>query len=162
MLSISLNIVVSRWSSRTILAAIDRFFVGFDPLVKRFSEAAEAATKLTSNYPPYNIKKVDENHYVIELAVAGFGRQDLDIELADGVLKVKGNIEGELSTKQTDAEWPKILFQGLAMRPFTRTFNLADNVEVKSGELVNGVLKIWLEAITPESKKVKIDIKEAE
>lgn len=140
----------------------DRFFVGFDPLVKRFADAAETATKAASNYPPYNIKKTGENRYVIEIGVAGFARQDLDIELVDGTLNVRGSIQGEFPGEEQSTEWPKILFNGLATRPFTRTFNLADNVTVKSGELVNGVLKIWLEAITPESKKVKIDIQDAE
>lgn len=134
----------------------DRFFVGFDPVVKRFADAAESCAKAT-NYPPYNIKKVDENKYVIELAVAGFARNDLEVELEDSKLIVKGNIE----KTDPEAEWPQTLFGGLAFRPFTRTFTLADNVEIKSSELANGLLKIWLEAITPESKKVKIDIQDS-
>lgn len=143
----------------------DRFFVGFDPLVKKLSEAAEQTVKLTQNYPPYNIKKIDENKYVIELAVAGFAKQDLEVELVDGKLIIKGNTQaGEPAEQDSKGEWtwPQFLYQGLAMRPFTRQFNLADNVEIKGGELVNGILKIWLEALTPESKKIKIDIADAE
>ena len=143
----------------------DRFFVGFDPLVKRLSDAAEASIKLAQNYPPYNIKKVDESKYVIELAVAGFAKQDLEIELADGKLIVKGNTHaGEPAEQDSKGEWtwPQFLYHGLAMRPFTRTWDLADNVEIKGGELVNGILKIWLEALTPETKKIKIDIAEPE
>ena len=142
----------------------DRFFVGFDPLVKKISEAAEQTVKLAQNYPPYNIKKIDENKYTIEMAVAGFGKQDLEVELADSKLIIKGNVKsGEEAEKDSKGEWtwPLFIYQGLAMRPFTRQFNLADNVEIHNAELVNGVLKIVLEAIVPEEKKpVKIEVKE--
>jgi molecular chaperone IbpA len=140
---------------------LDRFFVGFDPLVKRLAEATEQATKLAQNYPPYNIKKVDENKYVIEIAVAGFGKQDLEIEFADDKLIVKGHTQsGEIMSEGTMV-LPQFIYQGLAMRPFTRTFTLADNVEIAGCSLVNGILKIALEAIIPEHKKPKkIDIQD--
>jgi HSP20 family molecular chaperone IbpA len=143
----------------------DRFFVGFDPLIKKMTEAAEQTVKLAQNYPPYNVKKIDDNKYVIEMAVAGFAKQDLEVELVDGKLIVRGNTHsGEPAEQDSKGEWtwPQVLYQGLAMRPFTRTWNLADNVEIKGGELVNGILKIWLEAFTPETKKIKIDIAEPE
>ncbi len=137
----------------------DRFFVGFDPMIKRLSETAEQSLKLAQNYPPYNIKKIDENKYVIEMAVAGFGKQDLEIEIADDKLIIKGsNIhQGEPAAQDSNGDWtwPAILYQGLAMRPFTRTFNLADNVEIRNATLLNGILKIALEAIIPEHKKPK-------
>lgn len=139
--------------------SIDKLLIGFDPIVKKIAEAAEQSVKLAQNYPPYNIKKIDENRYVIEMAVAGFGKRDLEIELVDGKLIVKGNAEeGDESTP--DGFFPTYLHQGLAMRSFTRIWTVADNVEIKSGELGNGILKIWLEALTPESKKVKIGITE--
>jgi HSP20 family molecular chaperone IbpA len=142
----------------------DRFFVGFDPIMKRFAEATEQSLKIAQNYPPYNIKKIDENKYVIEMAVAGFGKQDLEIELVDDKLIIKGsNVhQGEPAQQDSDGEWtwPAMLYQGLAMRPFTRTFNLADNVEICGASLLNGILKIALESIIPEHKKpkkIKID-----
>lgn len=142
----------------------DRFFVGFDPLVKKLTEAAEQTVKLAQNYPPYNIKKIDENKYTIEMAVAGFGKQDIEIELSGSNLVIKGNVQqGEPAEQDSKGEWtwPSFLYQGLAMRPFTRQFTLADNVEIKNAELINGILKIVLEAIIPEEKKpVKIEIKE--
>lgn len=153
------------WDFNHSFKDFDRFFVGFDPIAKRLSDAAEQAVKLAQNYPPYNIKKVDESKYVIELAVAGFAKQDLEVELVDGKLIVKGNTQaGEPAEQDSKGEWtwPQVLYQGLAMRPFTRQWNLADNVEIKGGELVNGILKIWLEALTPETKKIKIDIAEPE
>ena len=143
-----------------------RFFVGFDPVIDRLAAAAEQATKLAQNYPPYNIKKVDENKYIIELAVAGFAKQDLEIEIADDKLIIKGNTHsGEPAEQDSKGEWtwPQVLYQGLAMRPFTRTFNIADNVEIRNASLLNGILKIALEAIIPEHKKPKkIDIQDAD
>ena len=141
----------------------DKFFVGFDPLVKRLSNAAEQTVKLAQNYPPYNIKKIDDNKYTIEMAVAGFSKQDIEIELANSKLIIKGSVhQGEPAEQDSNSEWtwPEILYQGLAMRPFTRQFTLADNVEIKNAELINGILKIVLEAIIPDEKKpVKIEIK---
>ena len=139
-----------------------RFFVGFDPLIQRLETAAEQTAKLAQNYPPYNIKKIDENKYTIELAVAGFAKQDLDIEIVDNKLIIKGNVgSGEPAEKDSNGKWtwPEVLYQGLAMRPFTRTFNLADNIEIRGASLLNGILKIALEAIIPEHKKPKkVDI----
>ena len=138
--------------------AFDSFFVGFDPLVKKLSEASEQTLKAAQNYPPYNIKKIDENKYLIEMAVAGFGKQDLEIELVEDRLIIKGNVQsGEPAEQDSNGEWkwPAFLYQGLANRPFTRTFNLADNVEIRGASLLNGILKIALEAIIPEHKKPK-------
>lgn len=138
--------------------AFDSFFVGFDPLVKKLSEASEQTLKAAQNYPPYNIKKIDENKYLIEMAVAGFGKQDLEIELVEDRLIIKGNVQsGEPAEQDSKGEWtwPAFLYQGLANRPFTRTFNLADNVEIRGASLLNGILKIALEAIIPEHKKPK-------
>jgi HSP20 family molecular chaperone IbpA len=146
------------WDLNHSFKDFDRFFVGFDPLVKRMSEAADQAVKLSQNYPPYNIKKIDDNKYTIELAVAGFGKQDLEIELADDKLIIKGNVaSGEPAERDSNGEWtwPQVLYQGLAMRPFTRTFNVADNVEIRGASMLNGILKIALEAIIPEHKKPK-------
>jgi molecular chaperone IbpA len=105
-------------------------------------------TKNIPNYPPYNIKKIDETHYTIELAVAGFGQTDIDIELADGKLIVRGNINSE-------AEEDNFLFKGIANRAFTRAFALNDEVVVNDAEIVNGMLKIALERLIPEQKQPK-------
>jgi molecular chaperone IbpA len=127
--------------------------VGFEPILKRLAEMAETMPKMQT-YPPYNIKKVDENKYVIELAVAGFGKQDLELELQDGTLTVKGSVNSE------DGDY---LYKGIAERAFTRQFTLADTVEVKNADLINGMLKIWLERFIPEEKKPKkINIGETE
>ncbi len=127
--------------------------IGFEPILKRLAEITETMPKIPT-YPPYNIKKIDENKYVIEMAVAGFGKQDLELELQDGTLTIKGNISSE------DADY---IYKGIAERAFTRQFTLADTVEVKNADLINGMLKIWLERFIPEEKKPKkINIGEAE
>lgn len=123
--------------------------IGFEQMLERLKEVSEYAPKMPL-YPPFNIKKVDEEHYTIELAVAGFGKNNLDIELKDSVLTVTGRVESE------EGEY---LHKGIAERAFTRKFSLADSVVVKNAELVNGMLKIALERYIPEEKKArKIDI----
>ena len=132
----------------------DKFYVGFEPMLKRFEEANETLSKVIPNYPPYNIVKVDDNKYVIEMAVAGFGKHNLDLTLENGSLTISGN-----STIGEEDSPNQYVYKGIADRAFTRKFSLADTVEIKNAELVNGMLKVWLENIIPESKKPKkIDI----
>jgi molecular chaperone IbpA len=120
------------------------------PLFVGFERLAESAAKMpVVGYPPYNIKKTDENKYAIEMAVAGFGIEDISIELADGKLVIKGNTEAEQDTKA------EILYQGLAMRPFTRQFTLHEHVEITGASLTHGILRIDLEYVIPEHKKPK-------
>jgi molecular chaperone IbpA len=126
----------------------DKFFVGFDDQFRQLQKLHDDITKNIPNYPPYNIRKVDDTHYVIEMAVAGFGQTDIDIEIDGGKLVVKGNVE---SNEQEE----NFLFKGIAARAFTRTFALNDQVEVKDAELFNGMLKIALERLIPEEKKPK-------
>jgi molecular chaperone IbpA len=134
---------------------LDKFFVGFDDHFNRIAKMHDDLTKNIPNYPPYNIKKTGDNTYVIELAVAGFAKQDIEIELADGKMIIKGNVESE------EANNDSFLFKGIAARNFTRTFALEDQVEVKDAEMINGMLKVFLERIIPEHKKPKkIEVKE--
>ena len=132
-----------------IPTGLARQFIGFDHMLDRIREASESLPKIPT-YPPYNIKKLDDEHFVIEMAVAGFGKADLDIELKEGTLTVSGNLDSD------DKDY---LYQGIANRAFTRNFTLADTVVVKNAELANGLLKIALERFIPEEKKAKkIDI----
>jgi molecular chaperone IbpA len=124
----------------------DKFFVGFDDQFNRLAKMHDDLTKNIPNYPPYNIKKIDDTHYVIEMAVAGFGQTDIDIEIDGGKLVVKGDVK-------SDELEDNFLFKGIAARAFTRTFALNDQVEVKDAELFNGMLKIALERLIPEEKK---------
>lgn len=132
----------------------DKYFVGFDDTYNRITKMHDDLTKHIPNYPPYNIKKVDENKYVIELAVAGFARQDVEVTLEDGKLIIKGN-----ASDDTD----NFIFKGIANRAFTRTFALDDQIEIKDAAMLNGMLKIALERIIPEHRKPKkIEVKDAE
>lgn len=126
---------------------IHRFAVGFD---RMFDELARTAGTLnSSNYPPYNIVRVNENEYEIEVAVAGFSENELDVEMQNGELVVKG------SSETPDHRAGNYLHQGIAGRDFVRTFALADNVEVKGAIVKNGILTIRLEVFVPEHEKPK-------
>ena len=127
----------------------DKFFVGFDDHFGQLQKLHEDITKNIPNYPPYNIRKNDENNYTIELAVAGFGESEIDITIDGGKLIVKGNVE--TNTNEQD----NFLFKGIATRAFTRTFAIDDHIEVKNAEIFNGMLKIALERLIPEEKKPK-------
>ena len=126
----------------------NKMLIGSDKMFDRLRELSETATKVV-NYPPYSIKKLDDNRYTIEMAVAGFGKNEIDVVVDDKKLVITGNIQN----KEDEGEY---LFQGLAHRPFTRNFELTDSVEVKSCELFNGILKVFLETFIPESKKPKL------
>jgi len=125
----------------------DPFFIGFDNIINKLSQVEQN----TTNYPPYNIVKTDENFYSVEIAVAGFTEADIDITVEDGVLSIEGRKEGQ--SDQT------FLHRGISGRPFKRTFNLADTVVVRAANLANGVLSVDLENVIPEEKKPrKIEI----
>jgi molecular chaperone IbpA len=129
------------------LQMFDKFFVGFDDQFNKMSKLHDELTKNIPNYPPYNIKKVDDNKYVIEMAVAGFGRSDVEIEMVEEKLVIRGNLRND------DRDEGNFLYQGIANRAFTRMFALGDHVEVKDAEMINGMLQVFLEKIIPEHKK---------
>jgi len=130
----------------------DKFFVGFDDTYNRLAKIHDDLTHNIPNYPPYNIKKIEDNKYVIELAVAGFARQDIEITIENNKLIIKGN-----SADDND----NFIFKGIANRAFTRTFALDEQIEIKDAALFNGMLKIALDRIIPEHKKPrKIEVKE--
>lgn len=136
------------------LKDFDKFFVGYDEQFNRLAKMHDDLTKHIPNYPPYNIKKTGDNTYTIELAVAGFSKSNIDITLEQDKLVVKGS-------SQDDSDNKNYLFQGIANRAFTRMFALSDQIEVKDAELVNGMLRIFLEKIIPEHKKPKkIEVKD--
>ena len=144
------------------LSNLNKHFVGFDKVLDTLTNVNDTYTKAilnnSPNWPPYNIVKIDDNNYSIELAVAGFGKHNLDIELANNTLVVKGGFTvDEIDPVDNPVQY---LWKGIADRMFTRKFTLADTVEVKNAEYVNGMLKIFLENVVPEEKKPKkVDIK---
>jgi len=125
----------------------DKFFVGFDDQLNRMAKVHDDLTKNIPNYPPYNIKKIDDNKYVIEMAVDGFSKSEIEVEFVDDKLIVRGNAKEDEATDY--------LFKGIAARNFTRTFALNDQIEIKGAGLMNGMLQIALERIIPEHKKPK-------
>ena len=123
---------------------ISPFAVGFDRTFDTLELLASSRAKET-NYPPYNIRKISEDQYAIELAVAGFEDKDIDIELVEETLTIKGNRPKEASDG--------LLHQGLAARDFVKKFVLSDDMEIKGAALSNGLLYVGLERIIPDEKK---------
>jgi molecular chaperone IbpA len=134
----------------------DKFFVGFEDTAAQMQKLHDDLTKNIPNYPPYNIRKNDENSYTIEIAVAGFAQNEIDVEIDGGKLVVRGNVTS------TEPEVDNFLFKGIATRAFTRAFAIDDQIEVKDAEMFNGMLKIALERLVPEaSKPKKVPVKSA-
>ena len=123
---------------------ISPFAVGFDRTFNTLELLASSRAKET-NYPPYNIRKISEYQYAIELAVAGFEDKDIDIELVEETLTIKGNRPKEASDG--------LLHQGLAARDVVKKFVLSDDMEIKGAALSNGMLYVGLERIIPDEKK---------
>ena len=124
------------------------FTVGFDRVFDRLVDYG--TTYDTGGFPPYNIRKTDDFKHVIEIALAGFSKGEIEVILTDGVLEIK-------SSNLPTTEKPKddLIHKGIAKRAFTRKFTLADDIEVKDAKLENGLLRIDLEQIVPEHKKPK-------
>jgi len=130
--------------------------IGFHSLFDRITENIDTSAQ---SYPPYNIIKQNDENYLIEIAAAGFGKPDIDITSENGTLTVSGKqmkkVDGE-----DEANGIEYVHRGLAGRNFSRSFNLAEHVEVKSAELENGILTISLVKNIPEAMKPKtIEIK---
>jgi molecular chaperone IbpA len=119
----------------------DPFFIGFDRMIDRMRQE----TPSQANYPPYNIVKTSEENYELQLAIAGFTYDDLDIEVKDGVLTIAGD-------KNND-DVGNYLHRGISARSFRRTFTLSDTIVVNGANLDNGILTVVLENVIPEEKK---------
>ena len=141
-----------------ILNFTDPFFstrvLGFEPLFDRLQRLSESNDR-SSSYPPYNISK-DGNFFAIEIAVAGLSKDDIEIELSDGVLSV--SYDGPKSEVINGEN--KVVYQGIAQRAFKQQFTLSEDVIVQGAELTNGLLTINLEKVIPDEKKPRmIEIK---
>jgi len=128
----------------------DPMFIGFDNLLNTVNKALAKPVNQT-NYPPYNIIKTEENWYELQLAIAGFNDDDLNIEIRDSVLSIKGN--------KSEEDTNDYIHKGISARSFYRTFTLADTIVVRAADLKDGILTIELENVIPEEKKPrKIEI----
>ncbi len=123
------------------------YSIGFDNL---FDRLFDMDLESSSSYPPYNISKVDDNNYIIEMALAGFNKDDIEIELADSELTVRSK-KREDSNKDVN-----LIHQGISHRSFNRKFTLSEEILVKNAEMKNGMLIIKLEKFIPENKKPKL------
>jgi molecular chaperone IbpA len=130
-------------SMDSIFRDLNRFAIGFEPMFTRIQNPTQS-----QGYPPYNLAQ-DGAEYVLELAVAGFREQDIDITLTnDRVLVVKGSRSTD--DEHLDRQW---LHRGIAARDFEKQFTLAEHIKVKSASLDHGMLTIGLEREIPESAK---------
>lgn len=126
--------------------------VGFDSVFDTFEHMLDQDFNLPrgSNYPPYNIVKTGKLTYDIEIALAGYSKNDVSVEYADNVLSVVSKKDEETNEVEDNNG---ILHKGIAKRNFSKTFTIADDVEVKNAELKDGLLRVSLEKIVPEGKK---------
>jgi molecular chaperone IbpA len=125
------------------------FTVGFDSFLDKLTAIQMDAP----SYPPYNIRKIDDFKYSIELALAGFDKKDIDISYADNSLTIKSIHDRVIAKNKEKAK--ELTHKGISQRAFTRSFCLADDVVVNGAELINGMLTIQLEKIVTEEKKPK-------
>ena len=126
----------------------DPFFIGFNRDLARLNNIHREA--IHESYPPYDVFQHDDDEYVVTLAVAGFGKEDISVQVDNGTLVVKGE------RKDLTENAPKhVVHKGIAARKFTRTFALGEYMEVTSASLENGLLNVFVERIVPEEKKPK-------
>ena len=123
------------------------YAVGFDRMFDQLNNYVDN-NRTSSGFPPYNITKVGDYKYAIEMALAGFSKEDIEVEIADGLLTVRSIKENE-QTEDT-------LHRGISYRKFNRKFTLADDIVVNDASLENGMLKINLERIVPDEKKPRL------
>ena len=128
--------------------------VGFDDVFNHFESMFDYDTVNVSNYPPYNIIKTGDNKYDVEVALAGFNKKDINVSVENGMLTIESK---EDKSKDKDGE---VIHKGISKRYFKKSFTISDDVEVKGAELKDGMLRVSMEKIIPEAKKLRtIDIK---
>ncbi len=144
----------------TIFNQLRPLTVGFDDTFRHFESMFDHQLDhiQTTAFPHYNIVKMDKNKYDIQIALAGYNKKDIDINLEEGVLSIESKKDEKKETK-VDSEG-EILHKGIAKRYFKKSFTIADDVEIKGAELKDGMLRVSMEKIVPEAKKLKtIEIK---
>ena len=124
--------------------------VGFDSVFDHFESLFNESPSLHTNYPPYDILKTDEHSYVIELAVAGFSKKDIAVTVENGILTVESDHKGNAENSGQE-----IIHRGISKRYFKKSFSISDDVEIRGAELKDGLLRISMEKIIPESRKRK-------
>jgi len=128
--------------------SLHRALLGFDNLFDNFEQ--RFANQINNTYPPYNVLKHDEDSYELEIAVTGFEQEDITVEIDQNQLIVKGQ------RKTVELAEPTYLHRGLATRDFTRSWTLAEHMEVGAGNIKNGVLTVELKRVVPEALKPRV------
>ena len=136
----------------SIFNSLRPFSIGFDDMFDQFESMLGNGGLVQNNYPPYNIRKADKDKYAIELAVAGFNKNDVEVEFEDKLLTVRTKKINKAVKKDGD----EIIHKGISQRSFSRSFTIADDVKVNGAELKDGLLTINCEKILPEQKKKKL------
>jgi len=143
---------------QSIFTGLRPFTVGFDDMFNHFDHMVDHLPHMTANnYPPYNIVKTGSLTYDIEVALAGYGKKDISVGFEDNILKIESvKSKEEKEVEDNDG----VLHQGIAKRSFSKSFTIAEDVEVKGAELKDGLLRVSLEKIVPDHRKARtINIK---
>ena len=137
----------------SIFNSLRPFSIGFDDMFDQFeSMLGNCGLGVQTNYPPYNIRKAGKDKYAIEVAVAGFNKDDVEVEYEDNLLTVKTKDVKKTAEKEGD----EVIHRGISQRSFARSFTIADDVKVNGAELKDGLLTISCEKIIPEIKKKRL------
>ena len=138
----------------SIFNSLRPFSIGFDDMFDQFENMlGNGGLSMQSNYPPYNIRRTGQDKYSIEVALAGFSKNDVEVEFEDNLLTVRTKQVDKSDNKNDDGE---IIHKGISQRHFARSFTIADYVKVNGAQLKDGLLTIACERIIPEHKKRKL------
>ena len=138
----------------SIFNSLRPFSIGFDDMFDQFENMlGNGNLMMQSNYPPYNIRKTGKDNYAIEVALAGFSKDDVEVEFEDNLLTVRTK---QISKSEDQISEGEIIHKGISQRQFARSFTIADDVKVGKAQLKDGLLTISCEKIIPEHKKKKL------
>ena len=138
----------------SIFNSLKPFSIGFDDMFDQFENMlGNGHVAMQQNYPPYNIRKTGKDNYAIEVALAGFSKNDVEVEFEDNLLTVRTKQTNKSENENLGVE---IIHKGISRRQFARSFTIADDVKVGHAQLKDGLLTISCEKIIPEHKKKKL------
>ena len=138
----------------SIFNSLKPFSIGFDDMFDQFENMlGNGGLTMQSNYPPYNIIKTGRDNYAIEVALAGFNKNDVEVEVEDNLLTVKTK---QVDKSNQDLEDGEIIHKGISQRQFARSFTISEDVRVNDAELKDGLLTIACERVVPDYKKKKL------
>ena len=144
-----LNKEVYMTNALTIFNQLRPHTIGYDNIFDHFNDMFETSTSLQTNYPPYDIVKHSDTHYDIQVALAGYSKDDIEVEVKENTLSIK-------SVKKEEDDKVEVLHRGISKRYFERSFTIAEDVKVNSAELKDGLLIVSLERVVPEHKKPRL------